>query len=117
MSIYSLEMAERAIQNFSDAYFKEVVLPRGGPIHHLLACSKLEASEALVTLIDIDAENAGLVRNLQNKVRLHLQLIEWVKKTVIQGEEIYDRLGIDDQEKMKLAILERSGGDTTMVDD
>ena len=117
MSDYATEMAERAVQNFSDAYFKEVVLPKGGPITHLLARSRIEAADALLMLITANADEPGVVKDLQNKVRLHVQLLRWCSETVAQGEEIYDRLKIEEREDMQLAILTRSGGDTTMVDE
>ena len=113
---YSADMAERAIQAFSDNYFAGIVLPKGGPILHLLACSKAEASDALLTLVDADAEIPSLIRALQNKIHMHFDLLKWVQKSINEGEQIYTQMKIDEREDMNVAILTRAG-DTTMVDD
>jgi hypothetical protein len=113
---YTTDMAERAIQAFSNDYFKELVLPNGGPILHLLACSKAEAAESVLALINVDAEDPRMIRELQNKVRMHLDLLRWVSQTINEGEQIYAQMKIEEREDMQLAILTR-GGDTTMVDD
>lgn len=113
---YSADMAERAIQKFSDDYFKELVLPKGGPILHLMACSRAEAAEALLALIDVDAEQPSVVRKLQNKIRAHFDLLRWAGKTINEGEQIYESMKIEEREDMQIAVLTR-GGDTTMVDD
>ena len=111
---YSVDMAERAIQAFSDNYFAELVLPKGGPILHLLACSRAEAAEALLALID--ADELGVIRKLQNKITTHIDLLRWVSKTINEGEQIYANMKIEEREDMQMAVLTR-GGDTTMVDD
>ena len=113
---YSVDMAERAIQAFSDNYFAELVLPKGGPILHLLACSRAEAAEALLALIDAEAEQPNLIRRLQNKITTHIDLLRWVSKTINEGEQIYANMKIEEREDMQMAVLTR-GGDTTMVDD
>lgn len=109
-------MAERAIQRFSDDYFKELVLPKGGPILHLLACSKAEAAEALLALITADAYSPNIIVGLQNKIVMHINLLKWVNKSINEGEQIYESMKIEDREDMQMAVLTR-GGDTTMVDD
>jgi hypothetical protein len=113
---YSVEMAERAIQAFSDNYFAEAVLPKGGPILHLLACSRAEAAEALLALIDADAEEPKIIRSLQNKIKMHLNLLEWSKKSINEGEQIYQKMKIEEREDMQLAVLTRHG-DAMMLDD
>lgn len=109
-------MAERAIQAFADDYFRELPLPKGGPILHLLACSKAEAAEALIRLISASADDPNVIRTLQNKVTMHLHLIGWVSKTINEGEQIYAEMKIQEREDMQLAILTR-GGDSTMMGD
>jgi len=112
-------MAARAIQAFSDNYFAELVLPKGGPILHLLACSRAEAAESLLALIDADADAPSVIRSLQNKITMHLDLIRWVGKTINEGEQIsaiYAAMKIEERENMHMAVLTR-GGDATMVDD
>jgi hypothetical protein len=109
-------MAERAIQAFSDCYFSELALPKGGPILHLLACSKAEAADALLRLIDVDAGETNIVRALQNKIQLHRLLLSWIEKTINEGEQIYAQMSIDEREGMQMSVL-TSTGDTTMVDD
>jgi hypothetical protein len=111
---YSVNMAERAIQQFSDDYFKERALPKGGPILHLLACSRAEAAEALLTLIVADPDQPNLIRQLQNKITMHLDLLRWTSRTINEGEQIYTQMKIEEREDMQLAVLTR-GGDTTMV--
>jgi hypothetical protein len=113
---YAADMAARAIQQFADEYFAELVLPKGGPILHLLACSKAEAAEALLGLIRVNAELPGEIRALQNKILMHLDLLKWIGKSINEGEQIYAQLKIEEREDMNLAVLTR-GGDTTMVDD
>jgi hypothetical protein len=113
---YSADMAARTIQAFAENYFKELVLPKGGPILHLLACSKAEAAEALLALIEAEPEATNFIRSLQNKIVLHFDLLKWVGKSINEGEQIYTQMKIEEREDMQLAILTR-GGDTTMVDD
>jgi hypothetical protein len=113
---YSADMAERAIQAFADNYFAELALPKGGPILHLLACSKAEAAEALLSLMEVDAERPNEIRALQNKIHMHFDLLKWVRKTINEGEQIYTQMKIEEREDMNVAILTRVG-DTTMVDD
>jgi hypothetical protein len=112
-------MAERAIQKFSDDFFAELVLPKGGPIMHLLACSRAEAAEALLALIKADADRPNIIRALQNKVTMHLDLLRWCAKTVNEGDqlsEVYAQMKIEEKENMHLAVLSR-GGDATMLGD
>jgi hypothetical protein len=116
VSQYSVDMAERAIQKFSDDFFQERALPKGGPIMHLLASSRAEAARALLAMIDVDPEQPEVIRKLQNRVRMHLDLLRWTGETINNGEQIYAQMEIEQQEDMHLAALKR-GGDATMMGD
>jgi hypothetical protein len=113
---YSVDMAARTIQAFADNYFKELELSKGGPILHLLACSKAEAAEAMLSLVEADPESPNVIRAFQNKITLHFDLLRWVAKSINEGEQIYAQMKIEEREDIQMAILTR-GGDTTMVDE
>ncbi len=110
------DVASRATQKFADDFFKELNLKKGGPVLHLLACAKAEATEALVGLINCDLSDTENTRRLQNRARLYFDMIEWTSKSIHAAEQAYQLMKMDEAYEMKQAILTQTG-DATMSDD
>lgn len=57
------------------------------PILAILAKAREEASDAIVSLCEVDPENAKLIRTLQNTVARFKDLVTWLRAMVIEGHE------------------------------
>jgi hypothetical protein len=86
------EHEEVLLMQVFDQFDLGISKPEGAPITWILAQAQAAAMEAMKGLIDIDPENAKGIRMLQNEVQRNRDLTEWMRKAVISGHEIYQRM-------------------------
>lgn len=60
---------------------------RSEPMLVFLHEAKEDAANALVKLIDVDAEDHATIRKLQNEVRRFDDLVGWMKARLLEGPE------------------------------
>jgi hypothetical protein len=73
------------------------------PLIAVLHKAKLEAADALARLVDVDARQADVVRELQHKVWRFADLVRWLKELTAAGLD--QRYEVADAERDELERL------------
>ena len=79
------------------------------PIKAILALAREDAASALRALIQIDPQNAGEIRRLQNEARRYEGLVAWLRRIVGDGKDASDalsRIRRDRAEEFRALILD-----------
>lgn len=92
-----------------DSLEKELAEKHGGLVAALLRRARDEADEAMQALCDVDCTDAEAVRQLQNHVHRHRDLVKWMREIIGEGRAAWAVL--DDQERADLEQLLGIRGD------
>lgn len=89
-----IAMAQVAL---ADKIEKDFVATHGGLATYLLATAREQASDAMISLADVDPNDTKAIMHLQNEVQRFRDLSEWMSRAVEQGNEAWNHLDAGEQ--------------------
>lgn len=111
-----MDELEQLLQPTDAAYLREVVMAgraitnafeRDGALKIIVESLRADAAEALNLLIEVDAENPALVRELQCRVRQYEQVCTAIRNTVSQT--LAEEADLSNEQRAQLEALINEG--------
>lgn len=88
----------------ADKIEADFIAKHGGLATWLLAQARKEASEALMALADVDADDTKQIRDLQNVIHRHRDLTDWMATAVETGNFEWNTLSQGDREALRATV-------------
>jgi hypothetical protein len=105
-----MRWAEEAFR-VAEATLGQLQSKKGSPLQFLLKRAKADSIEALITLIDVDPNDAKTVMALQNEARRFRDLIGYLQQIIAKGDEAYHALTSEERDDF-LSLVEQEGLET-----